>query len=132
MDSWCRINYYPTLMFKKKHYIVPGDKANIPEHQTKWVHNEQKMISQFLYAYGYEFVIPEKDPYTPEGAVRVNAEGHYQFEDTVLMMTPMNNHLERRMEEVKRSQRSVKAPREAFEQMAREKGAKPTNPEDYY
>jgi hypothetical protein len=118
-------------VFKVKHYIVPGDRENIPEHQTKWVNQDPKMISQMKYAYGYTFVT-EDDPYTPEGAVDVDENGHYKFMDTVLMFTPMNNHLERRMGEVKRSERSTKAPREQFEQMAREKGAQPTNPEDYY
>lgn len=110
----------------QKHYINYGAPGTRPEYWFSWCRYEPtngfRDLNEWRHLYGYVPVDPDADPYWPE-SVEVNAAGHYQFGDLVLVKCPLLRHLERRFLDIRLAMGGAKKKIEEFNrQMLREGG----------
>ena len=107
---------------QKVYYSTKGKKlADCPWwfafcHQDR----EGQEPNKWIVLMGYDFVEPG-DKFIPDG-VPLNAEGHYQVGDVVLMKQPMRLHLEQKLERYKMEENQAQAIKDKFKAEAKRDG----------
>ena len=104
-----------------KVYVSWKDSATRPPHYVKWNRNEPYAISRWETLWNYSNVTIE-DPYWPEG-LKPNEEGNYVYQnDMILVKCPLQDYVEKRKKEIRKSEMASAAKRREFEDIARKAG----------
>jgi len=98
-----------------------SDEAPLPDHKVQWVNHNPYNVDRWRYKYGYEIVKWQDKLYWPEG-FEPNAEGRYQYRDTILMMCPADVYVERKRKEIERSERATRSRQAEFRAAAAHDG----------
>lgn len=94
-----------------------------PEYHFTWVNgNDKEHRIDDHFRIGYDF-LEVSDPYYPEGA-SLKGDGHWWFDEMVLMKVPMKKHLQRMLDNINKSNKKPKQIRDAFKSSLRD----PENP----
>jgi hypothetical protein len=94
---------------KPKMHIIDWKKKPLPRHKVKWGPHAGQDRLEWTYELGFKNVTKE-DPYLALG-IPLNAEGHYQAGDAVLMMANINKHISTRLEAHNRAEVQAKSSR---------------------
>jgi hypothetical protein len=104
-----------------KVYVSWKDPATRPQHYVKWNRNTPRDIERWRSLWNYSEVTA-KDPYWPEG-IAVNQAGYYVYQtDMILMKCPLADYVQKRKEEIERSELAVSSKRREYEAIIRQKG----------
>lgn len=91
------------------------DNAVRPKHILKWNRSDPHTIREWEIKFGAEFVTAD-DPYFPHGAGVEFKDGHYHFNEMVLIKIPLELHLERKRADAKRANKSFEDNNRNFRQ----------------
>ena len=93
-----------------------------PQHVLSWNRSDPAAVQEWEIKYGAEFVTPS-DPYFPYGAGVELKDGKYYYREMVLVKIPLERHLERKREEMKRTNIPLENMNKRFQKEMESRGA---------
>ena len=116
-------------VFKKKVYVGYRNSAFCPRHYVQWnryyAGDDYKDIRDWQIKWNYSFVTI-KDPYWPEG-LKPDNNDQYRYGDLILMKCPIEDYVEKRMKEIKKSNIAAANDLRKFEARAQRDGVSVTH-----
>ena len=97
------------VVFKKKAYIdYHGVKSARPLFRFAWCYNSPYGVVDWQQKWPGTTFVTTEDDYWPETGT-VDANGHYVYQDVVLMKIPIHVYLDKRRSEIQQSERAPDA-----------------------
>ena len=106
---------------EKERFKIKTGTGKLAPYWYHWIRNDPVRINSVMIRKGYDFVTQE-DEVVPEG-MNVNAEGHYQYGDLVLMKCALIRYLERRRASRIKSSQAVRTTLNKFKREQSKEGA---------